>query len=1791
ISSGTGEISYLELGMRAMGIAEALINRLGSEMERIALIFDHGPEMISAVLGVLAAGKTYVPLDARYPNERLEYILEDSQASALVVDARNHTSAALLDHSRLPIIDVDSIALSTGSISLPPVSQISVAYILYTSGSTGRPKGVVQSHRNVLHHITTYSKALRIGPEDRLSLLASYSFDAAVMDIFGALLNGATLCPMDIKSEGIETVPEWLTEQLITVYHSTPTVYRYLTGVLKDSISLQCVRLVVLGGEEVTRGDFEQYRTHFSEHCIFVNGLGPTESTLALQHFAARDREPIGDSVPVGHPVEGASVILHNAAGRQLAIYGAGEIVIRSPYIALGYWRNPNLTSEAFLPDPEHVGQREYRTGDIGRLLPDEGIEYVGRKDRQIKVRGFRVEPAEIEWVLSSHPKVQKAVVVHSHGNLRNMGLISYILARETSEPTAAELAAFSRERLPDYMVPSAFHVVERFPLTPHGKIDRDALAVSHEEAPESAAGAVPVRIPVRTPVAEIMAGIVSEVLGVEQVSENDNFFDLGGHSLLAMLVVSRARKAFSMDISLRSFFEQPTVAAFSAWIEDARAQRSATKPRFMRERDHMLGVSDFRQIAIDLSNIDSAAFSQHNGVGGHPREIYPLSFAQQRLYFLDEFFPASSRYNIPAAVRRAGKLEVPALEDSLSEAARRHASLRTTFAMNHGEPVQIVDQNRSTQLFLVDLRDLAKRDAETEVVRLAQEEAARPFDIKSGPVFRTHLIFSPQDDYTLLFTMHHIVSDGWSANILARDVANVYVAFAEGVRNPLGDPAIAYPDFAVWQRYWLQGDFLESEMGYWESQLYGALSTLPLPFDRPRPVAAEFRGARQFRALPAELSDRLHVLSRREGATLFMTLLAAYGALLGRYTGQEDFLVGSPIAGRNQPEIEDIIGLFVNTLVLRLDLTGNPGFTDLLRRVREAALGAFDHQDMPFEKLVAELLPDRKDDRQPLVQAVFVLQNMPPVDLAIPGLRLASLDVSSDTAKFDLTLSLVEEEIGLIASWEYNVDLFEAATITRFAEHYMTLLESVVEDTRYPIWEVPLLADHERHQILQEWNDSVDLQCQKCLHESLDSQVELRPDSIAVVYEDEWLTYAQLRVCTNRLANYLRKCGIVAESLVGLYMDRGIELIVAIVGVLKAGGAYVPFDLAWPGTRLALVLEDTSAPLLLTEEALVASLPPYQGTVLALDRARGLIERESPEGPLNINTPDNAAYLVYTSGSTGLPKGVLVTHLNAGRLFDTTSGHFHFDSEDVWTLFHSQAFDFSVWEIWGALLFGGRIIVVPYLVSRSTPDFSRLVSAQAVTVLNQTPSAFRQFIEATQQNEDHPSLRLVIFGGEALDPPGLFRWILTHPETRPELINMYGITETTVHVTYRQITSGDITGTQRSPIGRPIPDLQLYVFDCVMELAPIGVTGELYVAGTGLARGYLNRPDLTAERFLANPFSALPGSRVYKTGDLSRHLPDGQVEYKGRRDNQVKMRGFRIELGEIEAALRAEPLVREAIVIARQDQSSERRLVAYVLPESDSPSLVAELRNHLKAKLPDYMVPSVFVLVDHFPSTPNGKVDKAKLPRPEKTRPEIAEAFVAPMTDRERAMADIWAQVLGLDHVGLDDNFFALGGDSILSLKLKALADESGMPFSLEELFHHQNVRTLVGAVVQSDQANPAAPQARPFSLISEHDRLMVPEGVIDAYPLAALQMGMLFHAEYTSPAAYHDVFSFHLRLGFSRQALQQAAQEVIDHHEVLRTTFDITSFSEPLQLVRERLEAALDSTDISHLSLELQE
>ncbi len=1212
--------------------------------------------------------------------------------------------------------------------------------------------------------------------------------------------------------------------------------------------------------------------------------------------------------------------------------------------------------------------------------------------------------------------------------------------------------------------------------------------------------------------------------------------------------------------------------------------------------------------------------------------QFYPLSFAQQRLWFLDQLQPGNSLYNEAAALLLQGSLNVSALKQSFNEIVRRHEVLRTTFTLVEGQPVQVVAPSLTLALPLVDLRSLPAKERQIEVQRLVAEAVEQPFDLAEEPLVRVTLLKLGEAEHVLLFAMHHIIYDIWSRKIIIQELATLYNAFSTGKPSPLSELPIQYTDFAIWQRQWLQGEVLESLLSYWQQQLGSHPPILQLPTDRSQPRIQTFRGARESFSLPTTLTEALKALSRQAEVTLFMTLLAAFKTLLHRYTGQDDILVGSPIANRNRSEIEGLIGFFVNTLVLRTDLSGNPSFRELLERVREVALGAYAHQDLPFEYLVEELQSDRNLSHNPLFQVAFVFQNAPTEELKLSDLSVSFLKQENRTAKFDLTLLVEDTELGLQGAFEYNTDLFDASTITRMVEHLCTLLSGIAATPERRISELPLLTEAERHQLLVEWNQTrTDYPKDRCIHQLFEEQVEQTPDAIAVVFENQHLTYRELNAKANQLARYLQALGVKPDVLVGICVERSLEMVVGLLGILKAGGAYVPLDPTYPQERLGFMLEDAQVPVLLTLQQLVEKLPEHEARVVCLDTDSRAIARERQDNPISGVTSENLAYVIYTSGSTGQPKGVLITHANVVRLFAATQSWFQFSDRDVWTLFHSYAFDFSVWELWGALLYGGRLVVVPYWVSRSPDVFYDLLCKEQVTVLNQTPSAFSQLmrVEETSSTAKKLSLRWVIFGGEALNLQSLKPWFERHGDRFPQLVNMYGITETTVHVTYRPLKAADLTLTsgsaicaspkgrrqgrtqQRNAIGCRIPDLQIYILDRDRQPVPIGVPGEMYIGGAGVARGYLNRPQLSQERFIPNPFKIQnsDSERLYRSGDLARYRANGEIEYLGRIDHQVKIRGFRIELGEIEAVLSQHPTVAEVLVLTQEQESGERRLVAYIVPvrsqgtgnreqgkEEENllpvPVSFEELRSFLAQKLPSYMVPTAFVLLEALPLTPNGKVDRRALPDPDTDRCDREETFVAPRNAIEEALTQIWADVLGVEQVGIRDNFFHLGGDSIRSIQVRARSQAIGLDFSIEQLFRHQTISELAQQVNTGGQSSFSPIHTEPLGLISEQDRLRLPDNIEDAYPLAMLQMGMLFHSAYTQDSsAFHDVFSFHLRTPLNLQVLQAALGQLATCHPVIRTSFNLTDFSEPMQLVHQSAIAPLQVEDIRHLSPAKQE
>jgi amino acid adenylation domain-containing protein/non-ribosomal peptide synthase protein (TIGR01720 family) len=1480
---------------------------------------------------------------------------------------------------------------------LPALSPDQLAYVIYTSGSTGQPKGVAVTHGNVVR-LVRGARWAAMGPAETFLQLGSLAFDASTLEIWAPLLNGGRLVLFPGRRPGLDEITRAIALYGVTSLWLTAGLFHQMVGERLEGLAP--LRQLLAGGDVLSPAHVRRALEGLPG-CTVVNGYGPTENTTFTTCFPIRDAAGWDATVPIGRPIQGTTVHLLDGDLRPVPMGVWGELYTGGAGVARGYLARPALTAERFVPDSWGEGARLYRTGDVARRRPDGVLEFLGRRDGQVKIRGFRVELGEVEAALAGHPRVRAAVVVpwETAGDRR---LAAYVVG-DVEEP---ELRRHLAARLPEPMVPAVFVPLDRLPLTPNGKVDRRALP-----APDPAAGRAREYLPPSNPMEESLAAACAELLGVERVGMRDSFFALGGHSLLATRLVSRLTQTHGLPVTLRMVFDAADLGDLAGRIVEA--ERAAAPRRIPRRPPGS--------------------------------DSLPASFAQERLWLIDRLQPGLAAYNIPLALRIAGDVRPAVLSAALGEIVRRHEALRTTFREADGRPVQEIAPPGRWELPRVDLAALPAGVREALARRLAQEEAERPFDLRRGPLLRATLLRLAPAEHVLLLDMHHVVSDGWSLGVIVREITQLYGAALAGAPSPLPELEIQYADFAVWQRGWLQGEELERQLAYWRERLAGLPPALDLPADRPVPARRTHGGARFQMALDRDLARGVAALARRCEATPFAVLLAAFQALLARLTGASDLAVGSPIANRNRLEVEPLIGFFVNTLVLRAELADDPPFRDLLARARRATLEAYAHQDLPFDRLVEELRPERRLAVSPLFQVLFALQNAPMGAMELPGLTLSPLPFETRTAQFDLEVSVWEREERMILDVVYSAERLDPATPRRWMASLETLLRGLIADPGRRISEAPLLSAAERHQLLVEWNPGPvpEERGRLCLHRRFEAQVDRAPEAVALSAVGEHLTYRDLDAWANRIARHLRASGVLPGDRVALRLERSAGMVAALLGVLKAGAAYVPIDPTYPEERAAFIREDSGAAFLLQAKDLEG------------------IDRYGAERPETPADPDLPAYVIYTSGSTGRPKGVIVTHANVDRLFTATDPWFDFGPGDVWTLFHSYAFDFSVWEIWGALLHGGRLVVVPYWVSRSPEAFHELLREERVTVLSQTPSAFRQLIWAAEGKPADLPLRWVVFGGEALEPASFAPWIARYGD-RPRLINMYGITETTVHVTWRPVGERDLAAGSR--IGRPIPDLAVYLLDPHLQPVPLGTPGEIHVGGAGLALGYLGRPDLTAERFVPDPFSGRPGARLYRSGDLARRLPDGDLEYLGRADQQVKIRGFRVEPGEIEAALASLPGVREVAVLARSDGTDRSvRLVAYVVGEAADP---AALREALGLRLPDYMIPAAFVFLDALPLTGNGKVDRRTLPAPE----AAAAAGQPPRDPLERFLAAQIRDVLGLPadrEIGIDESFFDLGGTSITSaIFTHRLQEALGGTVQMVTLFDHPTVASLAGYV-----------------------------------------------------------------------------------------------------------------------------
>jgi amino acid adenylation domain-containing protein len=1253
----------------------------------------------------------------------------------------------------------------------------------------------------------------------------------------------------------------------------------------------------------------------------------------------------------------------------------------------------------------------------------------LGRIDNQVKIRGHRIELGEIESVLSQYPEVRESVVLAREDVAGDKRLVGYIVAEKGSAPSGGGLRSFLTKKLPDYMLPSAFVYLEALPLTPNGKVDLKALPAPDQTRPELDETFVAPR----TPVEEILAGIWAGVLKLDQVGIHDNFFDLGGHSLLATQIISRIRNAFRIDLPLRALFETPTVAGIAEHLESTRKAQAVS-----------------RVLPIALEAIDKEC---------------PLSFSQERFWFLDQLQPNNAAYSVAYGFRLDGPLNIKALEQAISEIVTRHETLRTTFHQRNGRLVQVISEQWSFRLSIVDLSKQGVTDMDAEVQRIFESDRRRRFDLSADLLVRATLLRLDKSEHVLILTSHHIAWDHWCIEVFFRELCVLYHAFANGAISPLSALPIQYKHYSLWQRNEFRDKELEHHLAYWKQQLADAPLYLNLPTDYPRKPLQNRRGGRQTLVLPEELNNALRSLSKEAGVTLFMTLLAAFQTLLCRMTGQDDIVVGTPIAGRNLFETEKLIGLFLNTLALRTKLSDDPSFLKLLARVRDVAVGAYEHQDLPFEKLVEALQPDRDLSRTPVFQVFINMYNFKESTLELDRLSVKRLLPGESGEQFDITLSIREHADGMHLTFLYDAELFESATIRRMLRHFETLLRGIVDNPDQRISDLPMLTESERHQLLLEWNDTkTDYPKDQCIHQLFEEQVEKSPDAIAVVFEEQQITYRELNERANQLAHYLMKLGVGAETLVGICVERSIEMIVGLLGILKAGGAYLPLDPAYSKERLAFMLEDAQTHVLLTQVRLHNNRPEHRAHVLCLDRDGFKIEQESTENPQRLVPAESLAYVIYTSGSTGRPKGVMIPHGAICNHMFWMQREFPVGETDRVIQKTPFSFDASVWEFFAPLFAGAQLIMARPGGHQDSSYLVKLIAEKKITVLQLVPSLLQMLLEE-KEIESCTHLKRVFCGGEALSRELVERFFEKLPV---DLHNLYGPTEASIDSTFWSCTG---ESKERSvPIGRPIANTEIYLLDCHLQPVPIGVSGELHIGGAGLARGYLNCTDLTAEKFLPNPFSSAPGSRLYKTGDLARYLPDGNIEFLGRIDHQVKIRGFRVELGEIEAVLTQYPAIQQAIAVVREDVPGNNRLVAYIIPNKDQALTPNDLLNFLKSKLPDYMIPSAFVALDALPLNSNGKVDRSALPPPDGGRPELEEAFVAPRTSVEKVLAGIWTKVLKLEKVGIHDNFFELGVHSLLATQVVSrIRAAFQVELPLRSLFEKPTIAELAFAITQS--------------------------------------------------------------------------------------------------------------------------
>ncbi len=1750
---GESHATYGELDRRSNRLAARLRDFGVGPDTLVALCVERSLDMLVGLLGVLKAGGAYVPLDPRHPKDRIELVLADSEPAVVLTQSEFSVLFAGVRAPTLVFEDLKSPISGTGSGSTPAngrrrVRPENLTYVMYTSGSTGRPKGVMNHHRAVSSMLRSGQEMWALDERDVVLQNIPYSFDASVR-LFSPLIAGSRLVLADVGAESdADNLLSTMLRERVTTAQFTVSM---LQVVVDDGRLAGCrsLRRVLAGGERLSATVVERFEQQVPDSELY-HMYGPTEATVAVTGGRCSANGDRG-AVSIGRPVPNARVYVLDAWGEVVPTGVAGELFIGGPQVSRGYKGRGDLTAARFVPDPfeGRPGARLYRTGDVVRWRPDGELEFMGRADQQVKVRGFRIEPGEIESALRRMEDIDDAIVLAHESDPARTGhtqLVAYVTGARAPEPGV--LRARLADVLPDYMVPAAYVRLSEFPLTTTGKVDRGAL-----NAPGSDAFSLGSFEPPRGDREAAVAEIWKEVLGVERVGRNDDFFALGGHSLLAIQVLSRLRRRLGIDIPLRHVFARPVLADFAADVGGA--------------------------AAVALPVIEPARGD----------EAPPLSFAQRRLWFLEQLGDLGDAYHIHGRLRLRGSLDEDALKAALDEVVARHEALRTTFVQVGDTPVQrIAPSDVGFQLEVVDLT--GQPDRKERFAEIVVREGSEHFDLEVGPLIRGRLLRMEEEEHLLFVDMHHIVSDGWSMGVLTHELSLLYNAFRAGVPSPLGPLPIQYGDYAAWQRDWVEGEVLQRQAEFWAKSLAGAPELLELPLDRGRPDEQNHSGAQHAIGLDAALTRELDLVARRHGTTVFVVLLSAWATLLSRLSGQDEVVVGIPVANRNRNEVEGLIGFFVNTLAVRVDLTGSPTFSEVVRRTAHLVVEAQHNQDIPFEQVVEVLDPTRTLAHQPIFQTMFAWQNEPRGE----GLSLDGLDVEAvesgraGAAKVDLALSLSERDGTVRGAVTFATALFEPETVARIGGYLVSLLRSVADEQDDAVLDIGLMDDGERNQVVRTFNrTAAPFPRDRCAHQLFEERVLARPDAIALVCGRRTLSYDGLNRRANRLAHHLRRLGVGPDVRVGIYAEKGADVVVAVLAVLKAGGAHVPMDPDYPTDRLRYMLSESAPAVVVVQTHLLDRLADADIPTLVLDSENPeWMDCPSSDVELPLIDPGHLACVIYTSGSTGAPKGVMLTHRGLVNLTSADLPEFSVDERSRVLQFSSFSFDAFVFET-SMALFRGAVLVVPEESRLLGDDLGTLVDNERITHSVLPASVLSAMPDSTELS----SIEALISTGEAPASALVDRWRRSRT-----LVNGYGPTESSITATLHAYGDGvpDYTC-----IGGPIPNTQIYVLDRQGQPVPMGVVGELCIGGESVARGYLGRPDLTAEQFVADPFASEGGSRLYRTGDLARWNPDGTLRFVGRADFQVKLRGFRIELSEIETRLLAHAEVREAVVLAREDEPGDRRLVAYLVTKG-APT-ADDLREHLEESLPQYMVPAAYVRLDSLPLSPNGKLDRKALPAPDAAA-FAQRRYEAPVGDVERALADIWSGLLSIPQVSRGDNFFELGGHSLLAVRVITQLRDRGLHAEVRSLFTAPTLAALAEEIgTQSTEisvppnripsgADVITPEMIPLVSLEreELDRIVasVPGGaanVEDIYPLAPLQEGIFFHHLMTDegdPYLLAMTSTFDDRTQLDRYL--DAQQAVIDRHAIMRTAVIWEGVKEPVQVVWRRAPIQVEEIEL---------